>query len=65
MSLRAKTTGFNIFVVPVEFELDLKKAATAVGDKYIETIKSKDLEPVQNLFMSTAIKAKTTIWKEL
>ncbi|MDR0570662.1 MAG: Cys-tRNA(Pro) deacylase [Clostridiales Family XIII bacterium] len=41
-----KTTGPNVFVVPVEFELDLKKAATAAGDKYIEMIKSKDLEPL-------------------
>ncbi|MDR1537976.1 MAG: Cys-tRNA(Pro) deacylase [Clostridiales bacterium] len=41
-----KTTGLNVFVVPVEFELDLKKAATAAGDKYIEMIKSKDLEPL-------------------
>ncbi|GHU60361.1 hypothetical protein AGMMS49975_29320 [Clostridia bacterium] len=41
-----KTTGFNIFVVPVEFEPDLKKAATSAGDKYVETVKSKDLEPL-------------------
>jgi Cys-tRNA(Pro)/Cys-tRNA(Cys) deacylase len=41
-----KTTGLNVFVVPVEFELDLKKAATAAGDKYIEMIKAKDLEPL-------------------
>jgi Cys-tRNA(Pro)/Cys-tRNA(Cys) deacylase len=41
-----KTTGLNVFVVPVEFELDLKKAAAAAGDKYIEMIKSKDLEPL-------------------
>jgi Cys-tRNA(Pro)/Cys-tRNA(Cys) deacylase len=41
-----KTTGLNVFVVPVDFKLDLKKAATAAGDKYIEMIKSKDLEPL-------------------
>ncbi|GHV39748.1 Cys-tRNA(Pro)/Cys-tRNA(Cys) deacylase [Clostridia bacterium] len=41
-----KTTGLNVFVVPVAFELDLKKAATAADDKYIEMIKSKDLEPL-------------------
>ncbi len=41
-----KTTGLNVFVIPVEFELDLKKAASAAGDKYIEMIKSKDLEPL-------------------
>lgn len=39
-----KATGLNVFVIPVEFELDLKKAASAAGDKYIEMIKSKDLE---------------------
>jgi Cys-tRNA(Pro)/Cys-tRNA(Cys) deacylase len=41
-----KTTGLNVFVIPATFELDLKKAATAAGDKYIEMIKSKDLEPL-------------------
>jgi len=40
-----KTTGINVFVVPVECELDLKKAATAAGDKYVEMIKSRELEP--------------------
>ncbi len=34
------------FVVPVEKELDLKKAAKAVGEKSIEMIKSKDLLPL-------------------
>jgi Cys-tRNA(Pro)/Cys-tRNA(Cys) deacylase len=29
-----KTTGVNVFVIPVAFELDLKKAAEATGDKY-------------------------------
>ena len=41
-----KTTGLNVFVIPVEFELDLKKAAVAAGDKYVEMIKSKNLEPL-------------------
>jgi len=41
-----KATGLNVFVVPVECELDLKKAAQAAGDKYIEMIKSRDLEPL-------------------
>jgi len=40
-----KTAGMLVFVIPVEFELDLKKAAAAAGDKYIEMIKAKDLEP--------------------
>ncbi|MDR1439678.1 MAG: Cys-tRNA(Pro) deacylase [Clostridiales bacterium] len=41
-----KTTGLNVFAIPVEFELDLKKAAIAAGEKNIEMIKSKDLEPL-------------------
>jgi Cys-tRNA(Pro)/Cys-tRNA(Cys) deacylase len=41
-----KVTGFNVFVIPVEHELDLKKAAVAAGDKNIEMIKSKELEPL-------------------
>ncbi len=32
-----------VFLVPVEKELDLKKAAKAVGEKSISMIKSKDL----------------------
>ena len=32
-----------VFVVPVNSELDLKKAATAVSEKSIEMIKSKEL----------------------
>ena len=40
-----KTTGINVFVIPVACELDLKKAAVAAGDKYVEMIKSRDLEP--------------------
>ena len=32
-----------VFVVPVNSELDLKKAAIAVGEKSIEMIKSKEL----------------------
>ncbi|MDR2606145.1 MAG: Cys-tRNA(Pro) deacylase [Oscillospiraceae bacterium] len=41
-----KLTGHNVFIVPAECELDLKKAAVAAGDKYIEMIKAKDLEPL-------------------
>ncbi len=41
-----KVTGLNVFVIPVEFELDLKKAAVAADDKYVEMTKSKDLEPL-------------------
>ena len=40
-------TGTNyVFVVPVNKELDLKKAAKAVGEKSIEMIKSKELLPL-------------------
>ena len=40
-------TGKNyVFVVPVNKELDLKKAAKAVGEKSIEMIKSKELLPL-------------------
>ena len=35
-----------VFVVPVEMELDLKKAAKAVGEKSINMIKSKELLPL-------------------
>jgi len=39
-----KTTGLNVFVVPSAYELDLKKAALAAGDKSIEMIKARELE---------------------
>ncbi len=35
-----------VFLVPVNKELDLKKAAAAVGEKNIAMIKSKDLLPL-------------------
>ena len=38
-----KSKNYYVFVVPVEKELNLKKAATSVGEKSIEMIKSKDL----------------------
>jgi Cys-tRNA(Pro)/Cys-tRNA(Cys) deacylase len=40
-----KNTGLNVFVIPCDTELDLKKAAAATGDKNIEMIKARDLEP--------------------
>ena len=35
-----------VFMVPVHKELDLKKAARAVGEKSVDMIKSKELEPL-------------------
>ncbi len=35
-----------VFVIPVAKELDLKKAALAVGEKSIEMLKSKELLPL-------------------
>lgn len=44
------TVGFKgehyVFVVPASCELNLKKAATAVGEKSIEMIKQKELLPL-------------------
>lgn len=41
-----KTGQHYVFVVPVCGELNLKKAASAVGEKSIEMIKSKELLPL-------------------
>jgi len=41
-----KNTGINVFVIPGNCGLDLKKAAEAAGDKSIEMLKSKDLLPL-------------------
>ena len=43
---QGKTGGYYVFVVPVEAELDLKKAAEAAGEKSIAMIKQKDLLPL-------------------
>lgn len=39
----AKSGAHYVFLVPVAEELDLKKAAAAVGEKAIDMLKSKDL----------------------
>lgn len=38
-----KSNKYYVFLIPVAQELDLKKAADAVGDKAIEMVKAKDL----------------------
>ena len=40
-----KSSKNYVFVIPVNRELDLKKAAAAVSEKSIEMIKNKDLLP--------------------
>ena len=41
-----KSKNYYVFMIPVEKELDLKKAAKSVEEKSIEMIKSKDLLPL-------------------
>lgn len=41
-----KSKEHHVFVIPVEAELDLKKAAKAAGEKSIEMIKQKELLPL-------------------
>lgn len=41
-----KSGNHYVFMIPVAKELDLKKAAKAVGEKNIEMIKSKELLPL-------------------
>lgn len=41
-----KTGSYYVFVIPVNKELDLKKAAKSVGEKSIQMIKSKELLPL-------------------
>ena len=42
----AKSGNHYVFMLPVEKELDLKKAAQSVGEKSVEMLKSKDLLPL-------------------
>lgn len=42
----AKSKKYYVFMLPVEKELDLKKAAQAVNEKSIEMLKSKELLPL-------------------
>ncbi|MBP5265546.1 MAG: Cys-tRNA(Pro) deacylase [Lachnospiraceae bacterium] len=43
---RGKTGAYYVFVIPVEKELDLKKAAKAVSEKSIAMIPQKELLPL-------------------
>ena len=38
-----KSNNYYVFLVPVDKELDLKKAAASVGEKKIEMVKSREL----------------------
>lgn len=40
---RSTKNGIHVFCVPVCFELDLKKAARAIGDKHVEMVAVKEL----------------------
>ena len=42
----AKSKKHYVFVIPVDLELDLKKAAASVGEKSIEMLPSKGLLPL-------------------
>lgn len=46
VTISPKSRKYYVFMIPVAEELDLKKAAKAVGEKSNEMIKSKELLPV-------------------
>ena len=43
---QGKSGGYYVVLVPVAAELDLKKAAAAVGEKAVSMLKSKELLPL-------------------
>ena len=44
--LKGEKTGYLVCCIPVDGELDLKKVAKAAGDKKVEMIPMKDLQPI-------------------
>ena len=44
--LKGERTGFLVCCIPVDGEVDLKKAAKAAGDKKVEMLPMKELLPV-------------------
>ena len=44
--LKGERTGFLVCCIPVDGEVDLKKAAKAVGSKAVHMVKSKELLPL-------------------
>ena len=43
---RGKSGTYRVFMIPVACELDLKKAASAAGEKAVAMVKSKELLPL-------------------
>ena len=44
--MQGKTGGYYVFVIPIEAELDLKKAARAVGEKSVEMLPVREITTV-------------------
>ena len=43
---QGKSGGYYVFVIPIDDELDMKKAAKSVGEKSVELIHVKDINKV-------------------
>ena len=56
--LRGAKTGYFVCCIPVDQEVDLKKAAKAVGDKKAEMLPMKDLLPVTGYLRGGCMKKK-------